>query len=71
MVKSYRYDLIGATFSGVNIHPQLDMKQHGFHIIGWHPAPIADCILVCIDNSEEIKDLPSYIVEIDGSAIFC
>ena len=61
MKKSYRYDLMGATFVGVNMHPQKDMERLGFHIINWHGVTIADCILVQVDNAEGIKELPEYI----------
>lgn len=67
MIKDYRYDLIAADrFSGVKVHPQIDMEDNfGFHIIDWHPAPIADCVIVRIDNAETVKDLPIHIVELD------
>ncbi len=65
MVKDYRFDLIGAYLAGNKDHPQIEMEKLGFNIINWEGVPIADCIIVRIDNAEEIKELPEYIDELN------
>ena len=54
-----RYSLIGAYFSGVNEHPQKQMEQLGIKVISYEGIPIADCIIMEVENIPDI--LPEYI----------
>lgn len=54
------YDLIGASESGIAVHPQIDMKERGIKLIAAIPESIADCWNILTDYD---GDLPDYISE--------
>lgn len=71
MHKVLHYDMNGAYFSGVDMHPQLDMKRLG--LSGYYnaiPAPIGDCWFFCFKEWPE-AEIPSYIYkqEIDDDLV--
>ncbi|RTL47240.1 MAG: hypothetical protein EKK39_14825 [Sphingobacteriales bacterium] len=54
-----RYDLIGAYKAGVKIHPQRDVERLGMKVICYEGIPIADCIMMKVDDVP--KNIPFYI----------
>ena len=62
-MKWYRYDMIGAYYSGIKTHPLEDMQENlGLHILKAEPVTIGDCWIIKTDT---IKDnLPSYMIDI-------
>lgn len=63
-MKKIRYDLISAYNSGIDKHPQINMKELGYIILHVEPIPMGDCIIYEV---EEIKyPLPKYITIISN-----
>lgn len=63
MIKNYCYDLISAHLDyHVDKHPQLQMKELGFHVIKSEPVPIADSWWFRVDN--EVSVVPKYLREL-------
>jgi hypothetical protein len=60
MIKHYKYDIIGAYYSGVHEHPQKQMKNLGYNVVKAEPVPIADCWWFRVDN--EIENVPDYLI---------
>lgn len=60
-----RYDVLGAMFSNVVLHPQDDMKQLGFTVVRSEPVPIADCWIFRVEDYD--FPIPDYIKEIYGT----
>ena len=61
-LRSIRYDMRGAYESGVNQHPQTQMRELGIHLLAAVPETIADC-WICLTNYQ--GELPSYICELE------
>lgn len=58
-MKHYRYDVIGAFYSGIKEHPQKQMKNLGYNVVKAEPVTIADCWWFRVDN--EIENVPEYL----------
>lgn len=60
--KQLRYDLIGAAINfGINKHPQLQMDELGYQVIGGVPQTLGDCWWFTV--KEIIYPLPGYLTE--------
>lgn len=59
MAQVIKYDLIGANKSGINEHPQLDVQKLGMKVIKFEGVPIADCVMMEVENLP--AELPDYI----------
>lgn len=58
---NFRYDMIGASLSGVNKHPQQDMKDLGFNVIKSECFSVGDCWWFRVDNENDISVIPNYL----------
>lgn len=58
-MKKIKYDLIGAYKAGISEHPQKDVERLGIKVLSYEPAPIADCVMMEVENIPD--SLPSYI----------
>ena len=65
MVKDYNYDLIGAYEAGSKDHPQIEMKKLGLRVIRYAGIPIADCVIMRVENAEDAGNLPDYITALE------
>lgn len=54
-----RYNVTGASKSGVTLHPQEDAKRLGMKVLAFEGVPIADCVFMEVENLPE--QLPPYI----------
>ena len=57
-----RYDVIGAYYCGVKLHPQEQMESLGYKLIDSIPQSIADCWWFTVDRF--IEPLPEYLHKI-------
>lgn len=67
-MRNYRYDLIGASLSGINEHPQAQMKKLGYKVIKSEPFTISDSWVFRVDN--DIKYTPKYLILINDDFKF-
>lgn len=65
MVKDYHYDLIGATKAGSINHPQIEMEKLGLRVVRYAGVPIADCVIMRVENAEDAGNLPDYITALE------
>ena len=62
-----KYSTIGASYSGITMHPSEDLERLGIEHFGWEAMPIADCIMIAVPDIE--YDLPEYIEECEYDMI--
>lgn len=67
-IKHFRYDIIGAAYDGVKVHPQINWRNLGFYEIRCEPVSIADCWWLRCDEYPD--ELPSYITEMSDDFKF-
>lgn len=63
-----RYCLITASINGVNEHPQTQMKNLGYKVLGGVPQSIADCWWFTVE--EFIEPLPPYLTKMENGYNF-
>lgn len=59
-----RYDLRGAFEADIKEHPQKDVKRLGMKILYYEGIPMADCVIMEVENIPE--KLPDYITIVQG-----
>lgn len=62
-LKNYKYDIMAAGLVyGIEVHPQLQIENLGFHIVKAEPCPIADSWFFRTDSF--VQNIPNYVEEL-------
>jgi len=70
-MKNLKYDMIGASMSGENSHPQTNMETLGIKYFHATPQSISDSWWFWACEYDESLDLPSYINELNVDPMEC